>query len=290
MATLRDLARLIWRGSQEVRDDELPDAWERYVALLKAHGLRIPGAARDPKRKAATLADEKALYDVAPSFVDSLPWVEYLPRSKCMLMDDGESVAAFFELTPIGTEGRELKWLWQVRDALENALQDSFDELDERPWVIQLYAQDETDWDAYLRTLRSYLKPRAQDSPFSTFYLRFFQHHLQAIAKPGGLFNDNTVTQLPWRGQARRVRMVVYRRTAGTPSRRGQSPEQALGIVCDRLLGGLANAGVKARRLGAADIHAWLLRWFNPNPTLLGASPEDRERFYRLASYPEETE
>jgi conjugative transfer ATPase len=287
---LRDLARLIWRGSREVKDDEPPDAWERYLAVLKAHGLPVPGTVRDPKRKAATLADEQALYDVAPSFADLLPWVEYLPRSKCMLMDDGESVAAFFELTPIGTEGRETEWLWQVRDALENALQDSFDELDERPWVIQLYAQDETDWDAYLRTLRAYLKPRAQGSPFSAFYLRFFQHHLQAIAKPGGLFNDNTVTQLPWRGQVRRVRMVVYRRTAGTPSRRGQLPEQALGTVCDRLLGGLANAGVKARRLGAADIHAWLLRWFNPHPTLLGASPEDRERFYRLASYPEETD
>src|SRR3546814_5144086 len=51
--------------------------------------------------------------------------------------------------------------------------------------------------------------------------------------------------------------MVVYRRTsAAQTSRRGQSPEQALTTICDRLAGGLANAGVKARRLGAADIHA----------------------------------
>lgn len=47
---------------------------------------------------------------------------------------------------------------------------------------------------------------------------------------------------------------------------------------------------MKARRLGAADIHAWLLRWFNPNPTLLGATAEDRERFYALTRYPEERE
>jgi len=83
--------------------------------------------------------------------------------------------------------------------------------------------------------------------------------------------------------------MVVYRRAPGASHRRGQSPEQALATVCDRLAGGLANAGVKARRLGAADIHAWLLRWFNPNPTLLGATAADRERFYQLAAYPEET-
>src|SRR3546814_11031643 len=67
-------------------------------------------------------------------------------------------------------------------------------------------------------------------------------------------------------------------------------PEQALTTICDRLAGGLANAGVKARRRGAADLHAWLLRWFNPNPTLLGATAEDRERFYALSRYPEERE
>ncbi|MGV8691311.1 TraC family protein, partial [Pseudomonas aeruginosa] len=135
------------------------------------------------------------------------------------------------------------------------------------------------------------LQPRAQGSAFSDFYLRFFAHHLRAIAKPGGLFEDTAVTRLPWRGQVRRVRMVVYRRTSAAPaSRRGQSPEQALTTICDRLVGGLANAGVKARRLGAADIHAWLLRWFNPNPTLLGATAEDRERFYALTRYPEERE
>ncbi len=62
--------------------------------------------------------------------------MEYLPGSKSMLLEDGLSVAAFFELAPVGTEGREMAWLWQARDALENALQDSFDELDENPWVV----------------------------------------------------------------------------------------------------------------------------------------------------------
>ncbi len=48
------------------------------------------------------------------------------------------------------------------------------------------------------------------------------------------------------RGQVRRVRMVVYRRAPATAvSRRGQSPEQSLCTICDRLVGGLANAGVK---------------------------------------------
>jgi conjugative transfer ATPase len=266
------------------------DAWTRHVTRLAAQGVAEPGSAPG-RRKPATEAEAQALYGVAPSFADLLPWVEYLPGSKSMLLEDGQSVAAFFELLPIGTEGREMAWLWQARDALENALQDSFDELDENPWVVQLYAQDEPTWDNYLRNLAEYVRPRAQGSAFTAFYLRFFAHHLRVIAKPGGLFEDSTVTRLPWRGQVRRVRMVVYRRALSTAaSRRGQSPEQALNTICDRLAGGLANAGVKARRMDAADIHDWLLRWFNPHPTCLGPSVEDRERFYALTRYPDEAE
>ncbi len=47
------------------------------------------------------------------------------PQSKSMLLEDGQSVAAFYELVPLGTEGREPGWLAHARDALENALQDS---------------------------------------------------------------------------------------------------------------------------------------------------------------------
>ncbi|WP_460149040.1 conjugative transfer ATPase [Pseudomonas sp. S3_E10] len=226
----------------------------------------------------ATLADEQALYDVAPSFVELLPWVEYLAETRCLLLDDGRSVAAFFELTPLGTEGRETEWLLQARDALENALQDSLDELDDHPWVVQFYAQDETHWQSYLDTLTAYVRPRARDSVFTRFYLKSFEHHLNAITKPGGLFEDTTLTHLPWRGHTRRVRMVVYRYL---PVAYEPSAEIALNAVCERLSAGLANAAVKSRRLEAEQIHSWLLRWFNPNTTL------DQKQLYPLANPPE---
>jgi conjugative transfer ATPase len=265
---------------------EQPDVWERYLSKLAKLGIPQPGV----KKNTATQANEQDLYRSEPSFVDLLPWVEFLPESQCMLLDDGESVAAFFELTQIGTEGREADWLRGVRDALENALQDSFDELEDQPWVVQLYAQDETNWDTYLKTLRDYVQPRAQGSAFTECYLEMFEKHLQAISKPGGLFEDNTVTRLPWRGQSRRVRLVVYRRSKGTEARRGQTAEQALNAICDRLVGGLSNVGVKSSRMDGSRVHAWLLRWFNPHPTFLGPSVEDRARFYEATAYPEATE
>jgi len=282
------------RRDAHSRDDDAcdpEDAWSRYLARLRALGLPTPGAWPNRKRRPATLADEQALYDVAPSFVNLLPWVEYLPDSRTLLLDDGESVAAFFEISPIGTEGREPSWLEKARDALEDALQDSFEELEQNPWVLQLYVQDETGWDAYLKALHEYVRPRAQGTAFTEQYLNLTAHHLKSIAKPGGLFQDTAVTRLPWRGQTRRARLVVYRRLGEAAERgaRGTSPEQALSSVCDRLVGGLGNAGVKAERLEAREIHAWLIRWFNPQP-LKGGSPQDAEHFYHLASYPEEAE
>lgn len=267
-----------------------PDVWEDHLSALKAHDIPEPGISTSKKQKRATLADEQALYETHPSFIDMLPWAEYLPESKVMLLDDGESVAAFYELLPVGTEGREANWLQNIRNALENALQDSFDEDETNPWVVQLFAQDETNWNSYLDNLKSYIRPRAQGTAFSNFYLRFFEHHLHAIAKPGGLFTDNVVTRLPWRGQVRRVRLVVYRRVRNAVDRRHMTPEQAVNIMCDRLIGGLTNAGIKNRRLDAAGIYDWLIRWFNPYPSMLGDNEEGRLKFYQLTRYPEETE
>ncbi|PYD84678.1 conjugative transfer ATPase, partial [Pseudomonas syringae pv. pisi] len=134
--------------------NDVDAALERYLKRLEDQGIPAPGDWRNPKQKPATVGDVAALYDVKPSFVDLLPWIEYLPAEQAMLLEDGKSLAAFFELTPIGTEGRDPEWLRKVRDALENALQNSFDELDTSPWVVQFYAKDETSWDDYLRNLR----------------------------------------------------------------------------------------------------------------------------------------
>ena len=49
-------------------DRPTPDAWERHVAELQAHGIPAPGKPGAAQRRPATQADEQALYDVAPSF------------------------------------------------------------------------------------------------------------------------------------------------------------------------------------------------------------------------------
>ena len=262
-------------------------ATARYFERLAAAGIPSPDDWRNPKQKPATTADVAKLYDVKDSFVDLLPWVDYLPAEKAMLLEDGVSRAAFFELTPIGTEGRDPEWLRKARDALENALQDSCDELETSPWVVQLYAQDETNWDDYLQQLHDYVRPRAKGTAFTELYLQLMQQHLDAISKPGGLFEDTTVSKLPWRGQQRRVRLVVYRRIQGSDSDvRGQAPGPYLKIICDRLTGGLANAGIQSHRMEAHAIRHWLIHWFNPRPDHLGPCDTDIRRFFDMVCQP----
>ncbi|MEA1760360.1 conjugative transfer ATPase [Pseudomonas syringae pv. tomato] len=271
-------------GLKASDQNDVDAALERYLKRLEDQGIPAPGDWRNPNQKPATVADVAALYDVKPSFVNLLPWIEYLPSEQAMLLEDGKSLAAFFELTPIGTEGRDPEWLRKVRDALENALQNSFDELDTSPWVVQFYAKDETSWDDYLKNLRGYIKPQAKGSPFSELYLDLFKHHLDAIAKPGGLFEDTTVSKLPWRGQQRRVRVVVYRRVVGDAAFRGQTPAMHLDNICQRFTGGLANAGIKTKRMDGYDIRHWLLQWFNPHPDHLGTTLKDFDRFFQLVN------
>ncbi|BFI65249.1 conjugative transfer ATPase, PFL_4706 family protein [Yersinia pseudotuberculosis] len=231
------------------------------------------------KQGKLTNADEKALYPTNPSFIDYLPWAEYLSASQSILLDDGVSVGAVFEIIPVGTEGRTPERLEEIRDIVEDALQDSFDERDSHPWVIQFFCQDETDVTEYIDHLRGYIKPWAQGTAFTDAYLQEMARHMQGIALPKGLFIDKAVTGAPWRGQRRRTRMVVYRYVNATV-REPYRPIEALGQVCERLSSALAGAGVLTVRQNGQQIHAWMLRWFNPNPDWV-----EKETLYRAAAH-----
>lgn len=95
------------------------EATERYLARLAAMGIPLPNTG---SKNGATQAEASRLYDHDPSFVDLLPWAEYLPDEQVMLLEDGRSRAAFFELVPLGTEGRDPNWMQNARDALKEAL------------------------------------------------------------------------------------------------------------------------------------------------------------------------
>ncbi|EJY9800253.1 conjugative transfer ATPase [Escherichia albertii] len=238
-------------------------------------------SSRPELKKSGRLTQDgvRSLYPNNVSFIDFLPWVEYLPESQSLLLDDGVSVGAVFEVVPVGTEGRTEERLDEIRDIVEDALQDSFDERDSHPWIVQFFCQDETDVTEYIDKLRGYVKPWAQGTAFTNAYMNEMERHMRGIAVPKGLFIDKAVTGAPWRGQQRRTRMVIYR-YVNLAANEPYSPEEQLNQVCERLSSALAGAGIVTARQNGEQIHAWLLRWFNPEPDWV-----DKETLYRTAAH-----
>lgn len=223
-----------------------------------------------------------ASYQKGPSFVDLLPWVEFQPETQTLLLDDGRSVAAIYDITPVGTEGRSQQHLAEIRDIVKDALQDSFEETDTCPWVAQFFCQNEDDFSAYIQKLRDYVTPAAKGSAYSEAWLSEMEQHLRGITRSGGLFFDDVVTKTPWRGQIRRTRMVIYRYQSKSVQA-GQTPEQALNNICERLVSALAGAGLVAQRQGGPAVQRWLVRWFNPAPDF-----DDQAAFYNTVTQPDE--
>jgi conjugative transfer ATPase len=226
-----------------------------------------------------TQGDERQVYSHNPSIVDYLPWAEFLDEDQCLLLDDGVSVGAVYDITPVATEGRPDARLEQIRDVVEDALQDSFDDIEANPWIVQFFCEDENDVDAYLDRLRGYVKPHAQHTDFTEAWLKETESHLRGIARPQGLFVDKLITGQPWRGQQRRTRMVVYRWVEKN-NRDVMPPVGMLNQACERLCGARSSVNIGCTRQNGLQVHAWLLRLFNPAPEGM-----DREQFYRAAAY-----
>ena len=144
----------------------------------------------------------KGLYRQPSSFTDLLPWVEYDPDSGCFLLEDGISVGALFELEAVGTEARTDKFMTELRDAIQTALNDAIPEEESAPWVLQVYVQDEPSLKRFVQSLREYPDERLRQTAFTRHQQIVMAEHLARISKPGGLFVDQASYRQPLARQA----------------------------------------------------------------------------------------
>ncbi len=231
-----------------------------------------------------TTKQVKQLYERPPSFTDLLPWMEYNTASRTFLLEDGVSVGALFELTPVGTEARTPKFMAQLRDAIQTALTDAIPEEDDSPWILQVYVQDEPSLQGFQKEVAGYAQPSARDTAYTRHFQQTMSDHLAQITRPGGLFEDTAVTGTRWRGQVRRVRATLYRRLK--PTGRHLSAvevEEALNDVATKWVASLASAGIRVRRGTGQDLYEWLLKWFNPKPEIVDGDPD---KLLEVALYP----
>lgn len=234
-----------------------------------------------PRGKPLTRTEIKDSYRRGPSFSRYLPCVEYLPESGCFLLEDGVSVGVAAEVFSIPTEGRSQASLVSVRDQIEAAFQDALPEYDRHPWVVQIYAYDDINPTPEIEAIADYADDCLADDTFTRTWLESIEKHLHAIARPSGLFHDDQITNTRWRGQTRRVCLVLYRWLGS--SSEGTVAERDINEAYDRLSGALSSSSLRIERMDGAAFHRWLLPWFNPAPA---SDPGNPLAFYRRMAYP----
>ena len=218
-------------------------------------------------------------YRTPPSFTDLLPWTDYLPSSKCFLLEDGVSVGAFFELKPRATDALGPAELAELRDTLQIAITEVIPEEDPDPWVLQIYVQDDPDLQSLLNRLAAYPHADARDSAFTRYQLQSLRTHLAQWRNGSNTQGPNT----EGRGIClRRVRAVLYRRQHRRHLAAGLAEAELEDVVL-RFSAALAAAGVTLTRGNGEAFYRWLMPWFNPHPS---ATRGNAGALSHIASYP----
>jgi conjugative transfer ATPase len=250
------------------------------LALFGFTGAGTPRHRPVPRSRQA-----RTQYQLPPSFTDLLPWMEYLPKERAFLLEDGRSVGAVLELTPVGCEARPAKFMEDLHRGLLGMLSNIL-ELDPSPWVVQIYVQDETDLRSVSAQLRDYLRPNVKDTQLSRHWLTLMKDHLRDTSRSGGVFDDTIVTNWRWGGRIRRTRLVLYRRFKRETQPLHDSLEQ-LSDQVGRLRASLDAAGVCSRVVDGEHVYQWLIQWFNPKPPICDG---DIDRLGDAAPYPGDDE
>jgi conjugative transfer ATPase len=246
------------------------------------------------REKVVTSDDLKRGYRQRSPIAGYLPWLDIIDNNK-LLLEDGRSVAAVFELQAVPTEARSKDFMMQQRNQIRDLITGTFEEHHYSPWVVSTYSWlDSASFTSIVDRVRDHaIKVHAQrDETIDDYSKHFidtvFREHIEDMARKGGLFTDPLANDRNWGGSRRKTYMVFYRRHGGASSRRkGMSPEKELDNQCDRVHQMLKAAGLNGRRLHGAEIRNWLFRWFNPRPR---QTQGDTEALLRLHPYAQNEE
>jgi len=279
---------------------------DKLATLLNISSVSSPTTGSKPQRPnkptPATAEHEpvprswvESLYQRPNSFTGLLPWMDFSEEHQCVLLEDGVSVGAWLELTPVGCEARPAAFMEQLHESLKDALTDSFPELSDSPWIVQFFVHDDPALHALQKQVRSYTCHHAQNTEFTEDYLKRLNDHLTDIGNPGGLFMDTAITGGPWRGNRRQVFAAVYRRIPRSQHKAYKTalfgmetpPWEELNDVVEKFSSALQSAGVGVRRCCGRDFFNWLIRFFNPKP---GICEGDVDALLDMISYSSDKE
>lgn len=213
-----------------------------------------------------TQQDIARIYRPFANLADRLPWRDYNEKHKCFLLEDNESMGTCFKITPIPCEARPASMLEQIAQSIQTAIQNSVPCEKNHPWIIQVYAQKQTDLAETYQAIELAMSENKKSSHLTQDYLANLKEHLQYVSRADGIFYDSQVTNLHFRGGLLHVYLVLYRRTQAIHSKNNEryTRLEELLKVSRKLSDQLRVCGVGIKQLEGKEFYDWMLKWFNP--------------------------
>lgn len=207
-------------------------------------------------------ADIERGYAKHPSITDYLPWLDYSDEHQVFLLEDQRSVAVALSIKPVACEARPVEQMQAIQQAISEALKNAIPLEKTDPWVVQVFVQRDNQLHGVMEQIKDSVQQH--DTPNLTqAHLKTLQQHLDYLTQPEGVFFDQAVTNVTFRGGRLRVRLYLYRRLTEEPK---TSAIDALLRTAQKLIQQLDACGVKASLMPGASVAADLIRWFNPRP------------------------
>jgi conjugative transfer ATPase len=233
----------------------------------------------NPQKSYAVRKDIANSYQLFPSFIKRLPWCDYNEKYKCFLLEDNTSLGVCFKVTPISCEARPVSMLEEIALAISEAIKNSIPCEKNNPWILQVYAKKQADLSQVYQEIENSFPDNRKETVVTQDFLQNIQEHLAYVSRPNGIFHDEQVTNLTFRGGLLDVYAVLYRRKNPkkiNPDERYTYIEEML-RVSRKFSNQLGACGLHIKRMQGKEFYEWMVKWFNP-----------KNAFVDKAAYPEE--
>lgn len=235
-----------------------------------------------------TEAHIKNSYRKKPSIAPYLPWMDFDDKTETFVLQNGVDAASVLELEGFPCEGKPDSILHHLSDACQNIFGQAIPEMKDSPYIVQFYLCDQYSLSSYADAVKNYIPKEYRNRKIARFFIKHFADHCKYLCKKDGVFTDNLVTGIPFRGRIRRVRMVIYRhinKSVRLP--KGQTAAETMNQITSNVVTLLKSSGIGVKRYQAAEFFEWMMRWFNPNPK---KTDGDVDKLVELYGYPSKEE
>lgn len=228
----------------------------------------------------ATRREIAWIYEKRPTFLERLPWRDYNHKHKCFLLEDNESLAVGFDITPIACEARPNAMMEDIAGSIAAAIKNAIPCEKENPWILQTYIRKKADLSGVYQDIEAYFPTEQKQTAFTKDYLANLKEHFDFVTRPGGIFHDTQVTNTPFRGGVLSVYAILYRRNTSKKEKQAARRSQLDEIVhiSRKFTDQLRSCGLRIKRLKGEQFYHWMTDWFNPAKRYNNSLPTDNQK------------